>query len=429
MNEIIVVIVLTLLNGFFSCSEIALITVRKTRIAELVKQGNKRAKIIQELRSNPEIFFATIQIGASIITIFASAYAGASIASEFSESIRRIPLRIISDNAYSFSFGIIVFFVAYINLVIGELVPKSLGLRFSESISLFSAYPIWWLSRISGGLVKILNRSSNILLKPFKDSTSFIESRLSEEEIRGLISEGQRTGAISAHEHSLIENIFDVGDITTGKAMTPRSRIIAFDINKPASEIIRESIESGFSRIPIYQDTLNNVVGILYTKKLLTMFGSQEKITDLSPYLVPPYFAPSSMKLSNVLQRLQRKHSHVALITDEHGDIEGLITLEDILEQIVGEIRDETDETVKTLIFDHEGQNMVLGELSIIDFNKHFGAELPEDEDFSTISGFILERLGRFPAVGDKITHNNIELTVHEKTPRTVKTAIVKKLD
>lgn len=426
--EIAIVFVLTLLNGFFSMSEIALISVRKTRIASLVRRGDKRAKIVQQLHNNPESLFATIQVGMSIITILASAFAGSSLSVDLADLVRKINIPLISKNAYAISFVIVVGLVSYLNLVIGELVPKSLGLRYSETFSMLAAYPILWLEKISRGMVKFLNFSSNIILKPFKDSTTFSESRLSEEEIRILLAEGRKAGTIEVQEHKIIENVFEFSDMTVGKIMVPRTQIIALDIARPPKEIIREAIDSGYSRVPIYQGNVNNIVGILYTKKLLAELGVQKfSNTELEKLLVPPYFVPHTMKISEVLQRLQKKKLHMALVTNEHGEIEGLVTLEDVLEEIVGDITDETDEAPKNIVPHPNGTHHVAGEVSIVDFNKFFKSDLPENRDFTTVSGFILDRLARFPKEGDTLVHGDLEFVVKEITLRTVKTVAVKK--
>jgi len=426
LYEIIIIALLSLLNGFFSMSEIALISVRKTRIAELAKSGNSRAKVIQQLHNNPEKLFATIQVGISIITIVASAFAGASIAEQLSVILGKSHLSFIANHAYAISFILIVALVAYLNLILGELVPKSLGLRYAERLSLLAAYPIWGLSKISAWPIRFLTLSSNFILKPFKDSTNFTESRISEQEIRALLDEGRRAGTIEAHEHNIIENVFEFADLSVGKIMVPRTKIVAFDIRVPGRDIVRQSIESGYSRIPIFQDNLNHVVGILYTKRLLAHLEKNLEQINLEDFLVPAYFVPSVMKISEVLHRLQKRKAHMAMVTDEHGEIEGLVTLEDILEEIVGEISDETDEVSKSIKAD--GENFIVeGEVSILDFNKFFGSDLPEDEEYATVSGFILHHLKRFPKPGDVVTYKDMEFMVKDATLRVVKTLSVKR--
>ena len=422
--EILIILLLTLLNGFFSMSEIALVTVRKTRINALAKQNNKRAKVIQILQQNPETLFATIQIGISVITITASAFAGASLGKDLGEILSKINIGFIADNAYGISLIVVVAVVSYVSITIGELIPKSLGLRYAEPMALLAAYPIWWLSKISGWLIKILNITSNSFLRLFHDSTTFTESRLSEEEIRSMISEGQKAGTIEAHENSIIQNVFDFSDLSVDKIMVPRSQMTVFDTSLPTTEIIHKAIESGYSRVPVYEGSLNNIIGVLYTKRLLARFDEGSQNLNVKEFLVPPYFVPDTMKISQVLQRLQRKKSHMALVTNEHGEIEGLVTLEDVLEEIVGDITDETDEADKGIRPVEDGF-IVVGNVSIVDFNRHFKSELPENEDYSTVSGFILDKLGRFPKEGDIVDYGDIKFTAKEVTLRTVKTALV----
>lgn len=407
-------------------SEIALISIRKTRVAYLAKQGSRKASIIAQLKDKPENLFATIQVGISILTITASAFAGRSLSAELGAYLENTRLAFISEYAYVISFIIIVLGIAYLSLILGELVPKSLGFRYAERAARLAAYPIWWLSKIAKWPIKFLSLSSNLILKPFKDSTSFSESRMSEEEIRMLIAEGRRTGTIQPHAHSIIENVFEFGDLTAGKIMVPRTQIVGFNIDAPARETIDKAIDSGFSRLPIYKGDFNNIIGILYTKRLLKSLGQEMSNVDLTAFLVAPYFVPGSMQISQVLQRLQKKKLHMALVTDEHGEIEGLVTLEDILEEIVGDITDETDEANGFVVKQPDGSYLAAGEMSILDFNKAFDSSLPEDESYSTFSGFLIHELGRFPKEGDTVKFQNLEFTVKEKTQRTVKIAEVK---
>ncbi len=424
--EILIVLVLTLLNGFFACSEIALISVRKSRIAALVKRGSKRAKIIQDLHNSPEKLFATIQIGISFVTIAASAFAGSSLAVQFGDYLAKLQNNFLREYAYQISFVLVVGAVAYFSLMLGELVPKSLGLRYSEKFSMFAAYPVFWLSKISYYPVKFLSLSSNFLLKPFKDSTTFTESRISEEEIRSLLEEGEKAGTIDPREHDIIENVFKSSDLTVGKIMVPRSQMMAVDISNNARQVIDSAIDSGYSRVPVFEKNINHVVGILYTKKLLSLLSKNIEPSSIREFMVQPYFVPSAMKIDEVLQRLQRKKLHMAMVTSEHGEVVGLVTLEDVLEEIVGDIADETDEGNKGINKISDDTFLVAGELSILDFNRYFKATLPEDSTHTTISGFILEKLGRFPDTGDVVKYKNIEFTVKEITQRTVKTVEIK---
>lgn len=417
---LIIILILVLLNGFFAGSEIALISVRKTRIESLVKKGSRRAQIIEALQKDPESLFATVQIGISVLTIVASAYAERSVAARLAGFFQRIDIPVLIQYAHPVSFILIVGFISYVSLVLGELVPKSLGLRYAERVALLAAYPVWWLSKISYGLIKFLNFSSNLILKPFKDSTSFSESRLSEEELRTLIKEGRQAGTIAPQEHEILENVFEFSDISVDKIMTPHAKIIACNIEDRKDKVIKEAIESGYSRIPFYRGTLENVVGMLYTKDLLSHVGKNTGDIDWQRILHPLFFVPTTQKIGKLLELFRKNKTHLALVTNEHGEIEGLVTLEDILEKIVGDIADEKDNSQEDIFKEKDGRFIAKGSVSIVDFNKYFKSDLPLDDQFSTLSGFILDKLERFARKGDKVVYKNLQLIVQERSRRTI---------
>jgi putative hemolysin len=421
--EILIIFILTLINGFFAASEIAIIAVRQTRLNELTKQGNKKAKIIKTLKNNPEEFIATVQIGISVITTVASVFAGASLSEELSPSFASSSIPFIAQNASTISFILIVALISYMSLVLGELVPKSLALRYSERFAFFAAYPILILSRICHFLIKFLTFSSNIILKPFKDSTSFSESKLSEEEIRSMILEGRKAGTIERKEHEILENVFEFSDMTVGNIMTPSGQITAFNIEDPVETNVTRVIESEYSRLPFYKHKFDNIIGILNIKDLFAELGTGKSAKDINLHdlLHPAFYVPNTQKISSLLQKFQKNKIHMAIVANEHGEVDGLVTLEDILEEIVGDISDETDEIRKEIVKQQDGTFLVEGGTSIVDFNRYFKANLPEDDNYTTISGFILDKLQRFPEVDDSVEFENLEFKVTEKANRIVK--------
>ena len=427
MIEIVIILILILLNGFFAGSEIALISMRKTRVESLVKKGNRRAQVIEALQSDPENLFATTQVGISVLTILASAYAQRSIAAKLALFLEQAGGSALAQYAHPLGFMLMVAGISYVSLVLGELVPKSLGLRYAERVALLAAYPVWWLLKISYGLIKFLKFSSNLILKPFKDSTSFTESRLSEEELRTLIKESRQAGTIAPQEHEILENVFEFSDMSVDKVMTPSSKIVAFNTEGPKNLVIKKAIASGYSRIPFYKGTLDHVVGILYIKNLLSHVGKNTNDIDWQGLLHPVFFVPTTQKIGKLLQLFQKNKTHVALVTNEHGEIEGLVTLEDILEEIVGEIADEKDTIQEDITKENDDSFIAKGSVSIVDFNKYFKSDLPQDDQFSTLSGFILDKLERFARKGDMITYKNLQLIVKERSRRTIAKVIVKK--
>jgi len=423
--ELVILLILTLLQGFFSGSEIALISLRKGKVTELAKRQPQQAHIIKGLQDDPETFIATTQIGISVITIIASAFAGTRLASHVAPYIQNIPF--LNPYADLVSFVVIVAFVSYITLVLGELVPKSLALRYPERVASMCSYPIYWTSKISYPLIKFLRFSSNLLLKPFHNSSSFVESKLSEEELRTLLYEGQKAGTIERHEHEILENVFEFSDTVVEKIMTPVGQMTALDLSDSVEWNIKRAVESEYSRIPVYKDDVNNILGFLNIKDLLPFIGKDAKNIDLKGLLLPALFVPTSQKISALLKKFQNKKMHIALVTDEHGQIDGLVTLEDILEEIVGEIADETDEANKDIVRQKDGTYHVTGSTLVVDFNRRFKTTIPEDDNFTTISGFILDTLSRFPESEDVITYGNFEFRVIGKTDRVIQAVSVKK--
>jgi len=422
-REIVTIFIFTLFNGFFAGSEVAIISLRKSRVHELIKQGNKRAKIVKALQNDPEKFIATAQIGISIITIAASLLAGADLAKQIEPYFATTGIAFISQNAGAISNIIAVSILGFLTIIFGELVPKSLALRYSETFALFVAYPIFWISKVCSFLIKFLTFSSNIVLRPFKDSTSFSESKLSEDEIRHMILEGRKAGTIERREHEILENVFDFSDMTVGKIMTPAAQVTAFDIDNPAEHLVHKIIECEYSRIPFYQGKLDNIIGILNIKDLYSELGHkmEGKEIQIRELLHPAFFVPNSQKIISVLQKFQKNKTHIAIVTDEHGEVDGLVTLEDILEEIVGDISDETDEIRREIRKQEDGTFLIEGGTSMVDFNRYFKSNLPEDDQYTTISGFILDKLERFAEMEDKIEFDNFVFSVIEKTHRTVK--------
>lgn len=425
--EVLIVIALILLNGFFSGTEMALISLRKSRLKQLVKEGNKKALIAEKLLQNPEEFLATIQVGITLVSTIASAFAGANMARVLNPFLEHSSWPVISQNAETISFAFIVIVVTYLTVILGELIPKSLGIKFSEKFSLFVVYPMYLLSKISFPITKLLTLSSNVVLKLFGDKTSFMESKITEEELRTILYESHKAGTLKKYEHEILDNIFDFSDIAVGQIMTPRSKIFAVDISESSEKNIKAIIESGYTRIPFFRDNIDNVIGILNIKYLLGELQKNHH-PNLSELMKKPYFVPNTQRISDLLKKFQKEKIHMAIVTDEHGDIDGLVTIEDILEEIVGDIDDESDEDKKLISRQKDGGYQVDGSVSIVDFNRYFKTDFPEDEQYITVSGLLLDQLEKIPDVGTKTIIGNVEFTIKEKTERMIKLLGIKKL-
>lgn len=403
--DLFIIFGLVVLNGFFSGSEIAIISFRKTRVQALIEQGSRTARVIRELQSHPDSFFATIQIGVTVVGTVASAFGGVQMVPHLSPLIRMIPYA--GDFASEISFVVLVGGISYLTLVLGELVPKSLALHYSETFALIVAYPLHFFSRVFIFFTTFLTFSSNIILRIFKDRTSFSETRLSAEEIRHLLEEGVKAGTIERSEHEMIENVLDMNDTAAREVMIPRVDIVAIASDSTEDEI-RKLVETYHSRLPVYNENLDNIIGILHVKDLMRVLARKEKAA-LPELLRPAYFVPESMKIGSILKEMQKRKSHIAIVVDEFGGTSGLLTMEDILEEIVGEIQDVTERPDETDIFPlPDGQHLVAGSCALADFNEFFQVELPESESYTSLAGFILEKAGRFPEVGERIQVGDI---------------------
>ncbi len=409
--QITFILLLILLNGFFAAAEIAIVSLRKSRTNELIKSGNKKAIEIKHFQDNPEQFFATIQVGITLVTTLASAFGGAIFVEKLSTIISLINIPYIKPYIHIISFTIIVILISYFSLVLGELVPKSFALKYSEKVALFVSYPIKFFSIIFKYSIKFLTWSTNIVLKPFKDDVSFTESRLSEKELRYLIKEGCKAGTIDKTDEQLIENVFEFGDLEIEKIMTPHNKMIAIDIAKDTKEILDIVEQENYSRIPFYSGRLNNIIGILYTKDLIWKFKNNEKF-KIRNILRPPLFVPATQKLNDVLQKFKENRTQIAIVLDEYGGVIGLVTLEDILEEIVGDIKDESDKISSDIEKQKDGSYIIEGSVPITDINKKLKTTIPENEPYDSISGFLLYKMHKFPKENEIYKYNNLTFKI-----------------
>ncbi|MDH4071233.1 MAG: hemolysin family protein, partial [Ignavibacteria bacterium] len=323
--------------------------------------------------------------------------------------------------------AVMVLSIGSMVVVLGELVPKSLALRSSEVVALRFARPIRLFSGVFRIPVTILTAASNLFLRPFKDKTSFAESRISEEEFKLMLEEGTRSGVIDKTEHELISSIFEFTDTTAKEVMIPRPDVVALDLDIPREELVRIAIEEGYSRMPVYRENVDNIIGIVYTKDLLGMMEHRNLII-LEDIIRPPYLVPETTKISRLMRDLQQMKSHMAIVIDEYGGTEGVITMEDILEEIVGEIHDEYDEELREVEVSADGSFMVSGRMTVRTFNERFASSLPEEEEYDTVSGFLQKISGGIPEVNDELRYRGLLFCVVKKSHRRIRIVRVQRL-
>jgi putative hemolysin len=418
--EAVLILSLIVANGFFAASEIAVIAMRKSRIDALLETGVRSAAALARLKNDPDRFLATVQIGVTVVSTFASAIGGAAAIGFLKPLIEGLAVPLVAR----WSEALAIFFVAlpivYFSLVLGELVPKSLALRYSEQIAFLVARPIDFLSRVSSFLVKILTSSSNAVLRLFGLKEAESASFISVEEVKSLIREGAAKGIFNETEKELIHSVFEFADTAVKAIMKPRTEIHAIEIGASLTDVAKSFVDSGFSRIPVYEGDLDQVVGVLYNKDVFKALQERSEFR-IRDHLHPAFFAPSSLPISELLKQLQRRHLALALVVNEFGEIEGLATVEDIVEEIVGEIRDEYDREERGPV-EHlpDGSLIIQGSALLRDLKSDFALPFEESSDYLTLAGFVLAQLKRIPRGGEWVERDGYRLTIVDMEGRRI---------
>jgi len=418
--EAALIFILILANGFFAASEIAMIATRKSRIDTLLEKGVKSAAAVARLKNDPDRFLATVQIGVTVVSSLASAIGGAAAIGFLKPRIEFLPIPFVDRWAEAIAILLVVLPISYLSLVLGELVPKSLALRYSERIACLVARPIDYLSRASSFLVKTLTASSNAVLWLFGGREAESAGFISVEEVKSLIREGAAKGIFNETEKELIHSVFEFADTPVKAVMVPRTEIHALDISSSSADAAKSFVESGFSRIPVYEGELDHVVGFLYNKDL---FKTLQEKTDfrIRDHLHPAFFVPSTLPISELLKQLQRRRLAMAMVVNEYGEIEGLATLEDLLEEIVGEIRDEYDREERgPLERLPDGSMVIQGFAQLKDLKTDFALPFEESSDYHTLAGFLLAKLKRIPRAGEWVEDNGYRLTIVDMEGRRI---------
>jgi len=418
--ELVLIFFLILANGFFAASEIAIIATRKTRIESLVEKGVRSATLLARLKDDPDRFLATVQIGVTVVGTLASAIGGAAAIEYLKPLIQSLPLPFVTRWGESIAILLVVLPIAYLSLVLGELVPKSLALRFSDRIAVLVARPIDFFSRLTSPLGKILTASSNAVLWFFGGKDTGGASFISEEEVKFLIREGAAKGIFDETEKELIHSVFEFVDTPVKAVMVPRTEIHAVDINMPPQEILKSFVDSGFSRIPVYEGEMDKVIGVLYNKDIFRTLQEKGEFRA-QDLLHPPFFVPSSLPISQLLKELQRRRSAMAMVVNEFGEVEGLATLEDLLEEIVGEIRDEYDREERGPVERlPDGSMVIQGSALLKDLKSDYGLPFEESPEYLTLAGFVLAKLRRIPRGGERVEHEGYRLTIVDMEGRRI---------
>jgi putative hemolysin len=408
---LVAAIVLCLLgNGFFSGAEIALISVRRSKIEELIAKGSRAAQLVKELQENPDTFLATVQIGVTLMGTLAGVLGG-YLASKHLEPI------LASSGAFHWvgpAVAATLFVgggIVYVELVLGELVPKALALRYSDLTARIAAIPVSGMARASYILIRFLTASTRAVLLLFGIRDAGHRTFVSEEEIKHLVKEGREQGVLDQTEMELIHSVFEFSETPVRKVMVPRPKIFALDAATAPSEVGHLIVESGFSRIPAYEGSIDNVIGVIYGKDVLRLLEKRQPVV-LRKILNPVHFVPETKKVGLLLKELQKRRSHMAIVIDEHGSVTGLVTMEDLLEEIVGPIEDEYDWEERQVERLRDGALVVDGTLSAAELRETYHVPVPESAEFETIAGFMLASLGVVPKGGEVVPVGDYRFTI-----------------
>lgn len=414
--QIVLLFVLILVNAFFAMSEIAIISLNDTKIGKMAEEGNKKAKQVIKLTKDSSRFLSTIQIGVTLAGFLTSASASQTFVEMLSGAIEKIsflsgiPAGIING----FSLVVVTLATSYFSLVLGELAPKRIGMQAPEKISFKVVGILLAISKIAKPFVKVLSVSTNAVVRIFGFDPNADEESVTEEEIRMMVDVGGEKGVIEDSQKEMINNIFEFDDIDVGDIMTHRTDMIAAEADEPLSEVVNLSMENGFSRIPVYDNDPDNIVGIAYVKDLLKYIGSNlpTELT-LRDIIREAFFVPETMECGDLFQQMTDNHIQMAIVVDEFGGTAGIVTLEDILESIVGNIQDEYDDEEEEISKIDDTTFTVDGITYIDELDEIFSTPLPEG-DYDTIGGFIISELGFLPQDGEMnvVEYENIRLTV-----------------
>lgn len=391
--QFIVIIVLTGINAFFSSAEMAIVSINRNKLKILVEEGNKKAIMLENLMKEPSKFLSTIQVGITLAGFFASASAATGLSQYLSIYLGKLKIPYSSH----ISMILITFLLSYITLVFGELIPKRIALRSSEKTALASVGIIVMVSKIFSPFVKFLTFSTNVILTVLKMKEDNIEEKVSKEELRSLVEVGREHGIINEVEKEMIENIIEFDEKVAREIMIPRTKVFLIDKNISVDELFEKKEVEVYSRIPVYEDEADNIVGILFMKDLMIeAYRKGFQNVKLPEIIQEAYFVPETKNVNELFNEMQAEKKHIAILIDEYGGFSGIVTLEDLIEEVMGNIADEfdaDDSSIKKLAVN---KYLINGELSLNDLNDYFHIEL-ESKHYDTLSGLLIEHMGYIP--------------------------------
>ena len=427
--DLAIVVVLIVVSGFFAAAELSLITARRHRLSQLASEGNRSAQVAQGLIEDPSRFLATIQVALTFLGFLASAVGAVSFSGSLADLIRLIPLQFLRDAASTIAFLLTTLLIALASIIVGELAPKTLALSFADRFALFVARPIAFIERVLSPFIWLVTLVSGFLVRALGGKERPQGGYLSTEELKLLVETGSEQGGIEEEEKEMIHGVIELSETKVHEVMVPRIGIRAVEVNDLLDEVLDMVIRAGHSRVPVYEESLDNIVGVLYVKDLLPYLksdGKSPKEIDVRALVRPPVYVPETKAVDELLREMQVAKRHIAIVVDEYGGTAGLVTIEDIVEEIVGEIQDEYD-IEETLVEPIPGDDLVAfrldGRVGMDDLRDLFDLPDEEEEDeeaYDTVGGYIIHRVGRIPLPGAEIPFRDVTLRVEAADSRRV---------
>ena len=415
MVQLLLIVILTMINAYFAASEMAIVSVSKTKIHRLVEEGNKKAELVEKLLQEPTAFLSTIQVAITLAGFFNSASAATGISLRFATVLKQWQV----PYGETIAIVVITILLSFVTLIFGELVPKRIALQNAEKFSMMCAKPIVVVSKIASPFIKILSWSTKFVLRLFGMHDENVEESLSREEIRSMVESGQENGVFNETETEMINSIFEFDDIQAEDVMTPRTEVFCIDINDPLDSYLDDLMEMHYTRIPVYEDTVDDIIGILHIKDFLIeahKYHYDYTKVDIRKILRKPYFVLETKNIDELFKEMLKKRQHLAILVDEYGGFSGIATIEDLVEEIMGDIEDEYDEIEEPQLKKlDEHTYLIDGFMNVDDLNEELSLDL-ESEDHDTISGFLLDLLGKILEDGSKtsVDYKNLHFDILE---------------
>lgn len=416
LGELTAIVALALANGLFAGAEIAMLSVRKSQLVELSEDGNRAAQTALALRAQPERFLATVQVGITVISATAAAIGGASLARHAAVPLRGFGLS--PEVADELALAGVIVLVSFLSLVLGELVPKSLALRSAERFALLSARPLSLIASISRPIVWFLTMSSNVVLRIFRDQTTFTESRLSPDELQQLLDEACTVGSLDRRAGEIAIRALESSDLRIEAVKTPRAAIVALRAATLRSDLLEALRRAPHADYPVIDDDLEAARGVLSVRDVAALLA--DPTADLAAELQPPAFVPESRRALEVLTDMQRTGTKLAFVVDEVGSITGLVALEDLIEELVGDIKDARSREAPQIEVRPDGSFEASGQAPLHDLNRTAELSLEEEPGVTTVGGWVIARIGRIPTAGQLLEIDDLAIEILEATPRRI---------